>query len=126
MTAAPETPAAALLLPVVHCYCFANAESVKHKAELRQSVVSRLAARMKCEEAVVESNIINMHNVRDVSPNKWMMCATFRVPPEVGFATTDVFQQQQGGDQVARADAGDDDDTHTDTAPPAKRRKVAA
>ena len=101
-TKTTTTEVAALLLPVVHCYCFANAASVKHKEELRQSVVSRLATRMKCAEEVVERNMINMHNVRDVSPNKWMMCATFRVPPEVGFATTDVFAAAEDAERPAK------------------------
>jgi hypothetical protein len=40
--------------------------------------------------------------VRDVAPNKLMLCVTFRVPPSVAFAGRQLTQQQQQQQQRRR------------------------
>ena len=64
-------------LPTVHCYTF------KKAAETFEDVVKR-------GEGYLGGRIVDpkIHEVRDVAPNKIMLCLSFAVTPEVAFAET--------------------------------------
>ncbi|XP_071796194.1 tRNA (guanine(37)-N(1))-methyltransferase-like [Asterias amurensis] len=63
-------------LPTVHCHCFSKEEDTV--GDVRQRI-----------EAVLGHNIEGalIHDVRDVAPNKEMMCASFKMPADVVFGT---------------------------------------
>ena len=66
--------------PLVHTYCFSSA------VDRKQDVLERVAVVLKCSvDDLVDASV---REVRDVAPNKWMMCVSFRVPNEVLFGPT--------------------------------------
>ena len=70
--------AAALQLPMVHCYCFSNGESL---AEWQADVAKR------CETVMggaLDPDATTITQVRDVAPRKMMMRASFRLPAGIG------------------------------------------
>ncbi len=67
-------------LPVVHCHCFSSAD------DRVADVLQRVAAAMRCNVTDLGTDA-RVQQVRDVSPRKFMMCAEFRVPECVAFAT---------------------------------------
>ncbi|KAI9017558.1 guanine(37)-N1-methyltransferase [Gaertneriomyces semiglobifer] len=67
-------------LPLIHCHCFSRAE------DLTKDVIQRVEAVLK---APLGDNVVTVYNVRNVAPNKQMMCISFRLPAEVAFAEPD-------------------------------------
>ncbi|KAI8915176.1 guanine(37)-N1-methyltransferase [Powellomyces hirtus] len=65
-------------LPLIHCHCFSREE------DATKDVVERVEAVMG---ARIGDNLIKVHNVRNVAPNKDMLCISFRLPAEVAFAS---------------------------------------
>eukprot|EP00899_Mesostigma_viride_P016586 jgi/Mesvir1/24929/Mv16908-RA.2 len=68
-------------LPTVHCYCFARAE------EMETQVWGRAAKAMGMDDASALKG--NFHNVRNVAPNKDMICLSFALPESVAFAAVE-------------------------------------
>ena len=70
-------------MPLVHCYCFTTSSNPK------RDVLGRVAHALGLGEdnigALLEGGA-HVHEVRDVAPHKWMMCAEFRIPRSVMFA----------------------------------------
>jgi tRNA (guanine37-N1)-methyltransferase len=68
-------------VPIVHCYCFTNmAEATeKFSGDMDQEIKHRLASVLKN----VEEEEIAVRFVRNVAPQKNMMCASFRLTPEI-------------------------------------------
>ncbi|KAJ3056901.1 tRNA(m(1)G37)methyltransferase [Rhizophlyctis rosea] len=64
-------------LPIIHCHCFSRA------ADTRTDVIQRVEAIIK---APLGDNVLDVYDVRNVAPNKEMMCISFRLPAEVAFA----------------------------------------
>ncbi len=74
-------------LPLVHCYMF------KRAAETEADIVAKVEGYLggMLDEAP------SIHIVRDVAPNKLMLCVSFRVPEAVAFQGRQQEQQQEGG-----------------------------
>ncbi|XP_078000991.1 tRNA (guanine(37)-N(1))-methyltransferase-like [Glandiceps talaboti] len=63
-----------ITIPTVHCHCFSKSEEPARDVQ------------EKAEEILGSClTDVQIHNVRDVAPNKEMMCVTFQVPKEVLF-----------------------------------------
>lgn len=63
-------------MPTIHCYCFSKSENAKEDARMRT-------------EGVLGQKLPDDHTiriVRNVAPNKEMLCVTFVIPQEVLFA----------------------------------------
>lgn len=65
-------------LPTVHCYCFSKAKDGAAVADVRERAAAVLGASLEGRSDV--------HVVRDVAPSKLMLCVSFAVPDEVGWA----------------------------------------
>ncbi|GFR44333.1 hypothetical protein Agub_g5548 [Astrephomene gubernaculifera] len=63
-------------LPTVHCYCFKR--GVESEADI-------LAKAERYLGGPLEPGSVSIHTVRDVAPNKLMLCLSFPVPREVAF-----------------------------------------
>eukprot|EP00891_Asterochloris_glomerata_P002406 jgi/Astpho2/2406/e_gw1.00044.68.1_t len=70
-------------LPQIHCYTFQKAPETD--AGTQQRVEAALGARLP-------EGALNIHIVRNVAPNKHMLCLTFRVPEDVAFQTKPALQ----------------------------------
>ena len=66
--------------PMIYCYCFSKAEDVVRDAQVQ------------CERVLGANLDACVHYVRDVAPNKAMMCVQFRLPRQVG------AKQENGGE----------------------------
>ncbi|KAI0176245.1 Met-10+ like-protein-domain-containing protein [Hypoxylon sp. FL1284] len=74
-------------LPVVHVHCFApKADGDASLLNVCERISSELGIEMKLGQ-VDNAHEVSVLEVRNVAPNKRMFCASFRVPPEVAFAT---------------------------------------
>eukprot|EP00850_Spirogloea_muscicola_P016376 SM000132S26891 [mRNA] locus=s132:280597:283951:- [translate_table: standard] len=62
-------------LPMIHCYCFARSHETQ--ADVVKRAESHLGGKI---------SFPTIHTVRDVAPNKIMLCLSFRLSPEVAFA----------------------------------------
>ncbi|KAF9892853.1 tRNA(m(1)G37)methyltransferase [Aspergillus nanangensis] len=85
---APHTSQA---LPMIHVYCFSghSADERDDHVDICQRVSERLGYTITTEDRVGGTGNTELelaiHNVRLVSPNKQMFCASFRIPQEVAF-----------------------------------------
>jgi tRNA (guanine37-N1)-methyltransferase len=79
------------LLPMVHVYCFSghSENEVDDHIDVCQRVSERIGYTITPEDRVGGSGNaaieLDIYNVRLVSPNKQMFCASFRLPAEVAF-----------------------------------------
>mmetsp|Transcript_17974 Transcript_17974/g.23499 ORF Transcript_17974/g.23499 Transcript_17974/m.23499 type:complete len:474 (-) Transcript_17974:35-1456(-) len=69
-------------LPMVHCHCFT---SKKDDKERRDDVIQRAETYLGGSLEPYEVNEVQVRNVRDVAPNKFMMCLHFRVPESIAY-----------------------------------------
>ncbi|KND04892.1 tRNA (guanine) methyltransferase [Spizellomyces punctatus DAOM BR117] len=65
-------------LPMIHCHCFSR------EVDARADVIKRVESVIG---ASLGDNVELVHDVRNVAPNKEMLCISFRLPAEVAFAT---------------------------------------
>ncbi|GMF80336.1 unnamed protein product [Aspergillus oryzae] len=78
-------------LPMVHVYCFSghSEDEVDDHKDICQRISERIGYTITPEDRVGGSGNVELelaiHNVRLVSPNKQMFCASFRLPKEVAF-----------------------------------------
>ncbi|KAL3453620.1 hypothetical protein BJX65DRAFT_292635 [Aspergillus insuetus] len=78
-------------LPLVHVYCFSGHSENEHDdhVDICQRISERLGYTITTEDCVGGTGNpeleLSIHNVRLVSPNKQMFCASFRLPREVAF-----------------------------------------
>ncbi|KXZ45894.1 hypothetical protein GPECTOR_49g478 [Gonium pectorale] len=63
-------------LPMVHCYTF------KRAAETEADILAKAERYLG---GPLEPESVSVHTVRDVAPNKLMLCLSFRVPRVVAF-----------------------------------------
>ncbi|GLI67579.1 hypothetical protein VaNZ11_011812 [Volvox africanus] len=63
-------------LPLVHCYTF------KRSAETEADIIAKAERYLG---GPMDPGSCSVHTVRDVAPNKLMLCISFRVPREVAF-----------------------------------------
>lgn len=81
-------------LPTVHCYCFSKAKDGAAADDVRARAAAALGVSLEGRSEV--------HVVRDVAPNKLMLCISFVVPDEIGWAA-----EGQGAEVERRAGADD-------------------
>lgn len=85
------TPSTSQTLPMVHVYCFSghSENEVDDHIDVCQRVSERIGYTITVEDRVGGSGNpdieLAIHNVRLVSPNKQMFCASFRLPSDVAF-----------------------------------------
>ena len=80
-------PGKGINLPLIHVYCFsrlAKEEDAKREisAKIGQEIGYEMAAANTPDEF---EGAVSIHDVRDVSTNKRMYCASFRLPAKVAF-----------------------------------------
>ncbi|KAF0332686.1 met-10+ like-protein [Colletotrichum asianum] len=74
-------------LPMVHVHCFAlKSDDEVPLNDILDRVHQELGVRFKLGDADKQGEM-TIYDVRDVAPKKRMFCASFRIPPEVAFAT---------------------------------------
>uniref|UniRef100_A0A383WCY4 tRNA (guanine(37)-N1)-methyltransferase n=1 Tax=Tetradesmus obliquus TaxID=3088 RepID=A0A383WCY4_TETOB len=103
-------------LPLVHVYTFMKNES---EADVIARVEAALGAKLEEPPSI--------HTVRDVAPNKLMLCVTFRVPQAVAFAGRQLGeqqQQQQQQQQVVEQPAAAAANGATEGSPAAKKPRT--
>lgn len=85
------TPNTSQLLPMVHVYCFSghSENELDDHIDICQRISERIGYTITPHDRVGGSGNpaieLVIHNVRLVSPNKQMFCASFRLPGEVAF-----------------------------------------
>ncbi|PYH93803.1 hypothetical protein BO71DRAFT_450497 [Aspergillus ellipticus CBS 707.79] len=85
------TPHTSQPLPMVHVYCFSGHSDDEHDdhVDVCQRISERIGHTITTEDRIGGTGNqeieLSIHNVRLVSPNKQMFCASFRVPREVAF-----------------------------------------
>nr|XP_036585220.1 tRNA methyltransferase trm5 [Colletotrichum truncatum]KAF6795117.1 tRNA methyltransferase trm5 [Colletotrichum truncatum] len=74
-------------LPMVHVHCFAlKSDDDVPLNDILDRIYEELGVRFKLGDADKQGEM-TIYNVRDVAPKKRMFCASFRLPPDVAFAT---------------------------------------
>ncbi|XP_027698731.1 tRNA (guanine(37)-N1)-methyltransferase isoform X1 [Vombatus ursinus] len=73
------------LLPIVHCYSFSKADDPTK--DVQQRAEALLGASLK--------GCSSVHLVRNVAPNKEMICITFQVPASVLYENQPINQEEQ-------------------------------
>ncbi|KAL8798099.1 MAG: hypothetical protein Q9182_006950 [Xanthomendoza sp. 2 TL-2023] len=84
-------------LPLIHIYCFST-KSDDNKTE-REKICAEISRQLGCEIKVprkADEGETEIYDVRDVSPQKRMFCATFRLPAEVAFRQGDDSGKELG------------------------------
>ncbi len=69
-------------LPMIHVHCFSTKsdDNIAQTKSICEEISSQLGYMI-----TPETPDVNVHDVRDVAPNKRMFCASFRLPEEVAF-----------------------------------------
>ena len=70
-------------LPIVHVYAFSGCLEYKEET-MKKELLDRCAKAMGIE-VFPEYCLKGFHNVRDISPRKYVFCISFMVPSEVAF-----------------------------------------
>ena len=86
-------------LPLVHCYCFSSRPTLD---ERREDVVQRVKSAMKWDGELS----VDVREVRDVAPNKYMLCAHFSVPKEVAYGKPEGDEEEEVTRKRQRSDVG--------------------
>ena len=74
-------------LPLIHAHCFAvKADDATPLQDICQRIYSETGVQLQPGDAE-KAGEVAIHEVRDVAPAKRMFCASFRLPPEVAFAS---------------------------------------
>jgi tRNA (guanine37-N1)-methyltransferase len=82
-------PFTATKLPMVHVHCFSlKSDDNIPIDDICQRIYDEIGVRLQPGDANIDGQVL-IHNVRDVAPTKRMFCASFRLPPEVAFASRD-------------------------------------
>eukprot|EP00742_Colponemidia_sp_Colp-10_P004034 GILJ01004304.1.p1 GENE.GILJ01004304.1~~GILJ01004304.1.p1 ORF type:complete len:487 (+),score=83.35 GILJ01004304.1:91-1461(+) len=63
-------------LPTIHCYCFSRQS--EPMSELKERIKNQIQIELSTDPEVAD--------VRDVAPNKTMLCVSFKLPAEAAFA----------------------------------------
>eukprot|EP00192_Tetraselmis_astigmatica_P005127 CAMPEP_0117691764 /NCGR_PEP_ID=MMETSP0804-20121206/25925_1 /TAXON_ID=1074897 /ORGANISM="Tetraselmis astigmatica, Strain CCMP880" /LENGTH=489 /DNA_ID=CAMNT_0005505081 /DNA_START=89 /DNA_END=1558 /DNA_ORIENTATION=- len=84
-------------LPMVHCYTFARSQETD--ADIQARCEKYLGGKMDAPPQI--------HNVRNVAPNKNMMCVSFRIPPGVAFAAKQAMEMGREGNSGTGQGAAD-------------------
>ncbi|KAI8593599.1 guanine(37)-N1-methyltransferase [Geranomyces variabilis] len=100
-------------LPIIHCHCFSR--DPDPKTDIVRRVEAALGAPLGPDD------LIALHNVRNVAPNKDMLCVSFRLPRAVAFAS--VEGKRSAAAPVGSAEGGEEVVVEDD-APAAKRAKI--
>lgn len=80
----PHTP---VELPMVHAHCFAvKADDATPLDDICDRILKEIGVKLTPGDADIDGQV-GIHEVRDVAPAKRMFCASFRLPPEVAFAS---------------------------------------
>jgi tRNA (guanine37-N1)-methyltransferase len=79
-------------LPMVHCYTFKRA--IETEADVVAKVEGFLGSRLDAAPSI--------HVVRDVAPNKLMLCVSFRVPEAVAFMGREAQEGAQQDGSVSK------------------------
>lgn len=86
------TPNTSRQMPMIHVYCFSghSEDERDDHVDICQRISDRMGFTLTVDDTVDGSGNtkreLEIHNVRLVSPNKQMFCASFRLPEEVAFA----------------------------------------
>eukprot|EP00043_Microstomoeca_roanoka_P011846 m.112130 g.112130 ORF g.112130 m.112130 type:complete len:169 (-) comp15316_c0_seq1:139-645(-) len=90
-----------LPLPMIHCHCFSTAE------DMRSDVIARIQERIghPLEEPIL------FRDVRDVAPNKRMVCISFKLPASAAYDDKGAAQATVTSEQAA----------DSETSPPSKK-----
>lgn len=81
------TPHTDVQLPMVHTHCFAvKADDATPLDDICERIYKEIGVKLVPGDAEMPGQV-GIHEVRDVAPAKRMFCASFRVPPEVAFAS---------------------------------------
>jgi tRNA (guanine37-N1)-methyltransferase len=68
--------------PMVHCYAFSNNKI--EQAKIQSDLLERCAVAMGYP-LDADTDLVELHHVRNVAPAKSMYCISFRVPKQVLF-----------------------------------------
>ncbi|XP_069807341.1 tRNA (guanine(37)-N1)-methyltransferase isoform X2 [Dendropsophus ebraccatus] len=90
----PEQPDKEIILPSVHCYGFSKDDNPEK--EVKDRAEERLGTTLET---------CSIHLVRQVAPNKKMMCITFQLPAEVLYGG----QTDNGGEPLSKRPRVDED-----------------
>lgn len=81
------TPRGSARLPLVHVHCFgAKGDDATPLEDICRRIFAEIGVQLTPGDAEEEGRVAILE-VRDVAPAKRMFCATFRLPPEVAFAS---------------------------------------
>jgi len=76
---------------LIHVYGFTYE---KEKTDALKFFVERIGQAMKWAD-FSEKHVISFHNIRDVSSKSHMYSTTFRLPKEVAFAHSEIYDLEQ-------------------------------
>jgi tRNA (guanine37-N1)-methyltransferase len=67
-------------MPIIHVNSFIE----KGIVDLKEAFAIKISSVLKCSKDIIIANIIDVHNIKDVSTKKNMYCVDFLLPEEVG------------------------------------------
>ena len=80
-------------LPLVHCYTFMRGTEEEAVRGVRAEVEEKLGGQIPENDPSWQ-----VHVVRDVAPNKVMLCVTFRVPESIAYGPTEARKRKAEGE----------------------------
>lgn len=78
-------------LPFVHCYCFSSGATLPDR---QLDVTNRILRNLGLESSATLSNL-EIRDVRDVAPNKYMLCAHFQFPSSIAYSPSDTSSPKE-------------------------------
>ena len=70
-------------MPIIHVNSFIE----KGITDMKDAFATKISSVLKCSKDTIYANIIDVHNIKDVSTKKNMYCVDFLLPEEVGRRT---------------------------------------